>query len=119
MCLDYSGMKSQRMMPDHNDMVLMQIAYCICILGQCPHTSHAHPCHSDHEVIVSGKPYHSQQFGQVVILDDTLHVWGPLNVGSMPELVYSADLAPLASLKVDSYSPLRTSLQNGNSRGNL
>ena len=53
--------------------------------------------------------YHSQQLSEVVILDDTLHVWGSLRVGGMPELIYSSDLAALASLKRESYDPLKTS----------
>lgn len=44
--------------------------------------------------------YHSQQLSEVVVLDNTLHVWGSLRVGGMPEFIYSSDLATLASLRV-------------------
>lgn len=46
--------------------------------------------------------YHSQQLGQVIVFDDTLHVWSSLRVGSVPEFINSSNLAALASLEEES-----------------
>lgn len=46
--------------------------------------------------------YHGQQLGQVIIFDDTLHVWSSLRVSSMPEFIYSSNFAAFATLEEES-----------------